>query len=359
MTEADRHSTTPRSESLISASTSFSDRLHSAVTRTNSVLVAGLDPRLEDLPGFVTTAALAREGTWEDQIEYGLRVYLDAALGAIEGRVPCIKPNVAFFEQYGIGGLKAFAYCLQRARAMGLITIADAKRGDIGSTAQAYSAAFLGRVNVFGTSRPVFDADALTVSPYLGFDTLEEFINDCVTYQKGLFVLVKTSNPGAADLQNLRVDDSDSATEPALVHERVASFVMAQGSKLLGQHARLTGLGAVVGATYPKEAQRLRTLMPHAWFLIPGYGAQGASASDAVAGFCPPSPSSRLAYGGLVNSSRGIFSVKNLSDLSAAAFQDLIRDRVAAANKELNQARALLKPQTLHPAPNDPSASTP
>lgn len=339
--------------------TPFSDRLDAAVSRTNSILVAGLDPRIEDLPSFVTTAALAHHGTWQDQVEYGLCRYLDAALGAVEGLVPCVKPNIAFFEQYGIGGLKAFAYCLQKARAMGLITIADAKRGDIGSTAQAYSAAFLGRVNIFGSSCPVFDADALTVSPYLGFDTLEEFIKDCMTYHKGLFVLVKTSNPGAADLQNLRVDESKPPSGqppgnplPPLVHERVAAFVTAHGSKLLGQRSNLSGLGAVVGATYPKEAQRLRTLMPQSWFLIPGYGAQGASASDAVAGFCPPSSSSALAHGGLVNSSRGIFSVKEVADLSESAFQELVRSRVDAANNELNHARA-----TFSPAPGEPSAS--
>ncbi len=319
--------------------TPFIDRLDSAITNANSILVAGIDPRIDDLPGFIVSKALAANRSFDEQVEYALCHYFERVIGLLAGQIACIKPNLAFFEQYGIGGLKAFTTFMRLAQQAKLLTIADAKRGDIGSTAQAYSSAFLGQVSAFGSSHTIFNADALTVNPYLGFDTLEEFIRDCRTFGKGLFILVKTSNKGSADLQNLRTSSGSSQ-----VYEHVARFISSHASELTGtatnESSGLSGLGAVVGATYPEEARALRALMPHSIFLIPGYGAQGASAADALAGFAPGLESKASPRGGLVNSSRGLFSIPNPKDLTAETFDAEVLARIKKANQELNAARA-------------------
>ncbi|RIL08782.1 MAG: orotidine-5'-phosphate decarboxylase [Proteobacteria bacterium] len=180
----------------------FADRLTSAVKRSGSVIAAGLDPRLEDLPLFVQEGLVAGTSL-EDRLDSILSSFYLKALEKLSASVAAIKPNIAFFEQYGIGGLRAYEQVIAAARAMGLLVITDAKRGDIGSTAQAYSSAFLGKTSIAQESRSFFESDALTVNPYLGFDTLEVFINDCIKYKKGIFVLVKTSNPGSASIQDI------------------------------------------------------------------------------------------------------------------------------------------------------------
>ena len=308
----------------------FADRLTSAITASGSVLVAGLDPKLEEIPGYLVSkhkSAQSAGQNWGASVEGILREYIDDVLPLLAGRVAAIKPNLAFYEQYGSHGLAAFSYLMSRAKELSLLSIADAKRGDIGSTAQAYSAAFLGRVRVFGEAHPVFDADALTVSPYLGFDTLEEYLKDCVQYGKGLFVLVKTSNPGSAALQGV------SNTDGTTVAAKVASWVCERGSELMGP-CGLSGLGAVVGATYPAEARELRALMPKSFFLIPGLGAQGGSAADAVSGFTAQRPP----RGGIVNVSRGIFSFSNAATLSKQSFTEEVVKRIDGFNASLRVA---------------------
>jgi orotidine-5'-phosphate decarboxylase len=308
--------------------TFFADRLAAAITSSRSVLVAGLDLKIDDFPGFLVNAhAPANTNAWQESLEALLKEYIDEVLPLLAGRVAAIKPNLAFYEQYGCAGVSAFAYLMKRAKALSLLTIADAKRGDIGSTAQAYSAAFLGKVKVFGSSHPVFDADALTVNPYLGFDTLEEYLKDCVQFGKGLFVLVKTSNPGSAALQSVKGEDGHT------VATRVATWVSERGVELRGA-CGLSGLGAVVGATYPAEARALRSLMPSSIFLIPGLGAQGGSAADAAAGFTTEAPP----RGGIVNVSRGIFSFSNAATLSKQAFADEIVKRIEVFNHSLAQS---------------------
>jgi orotidine-5'-phosphate decarboxylase len=309
---------------------SFADRLTSAISSTKSVLVAGLDLKVEDFPGFLVNAHSPKNaGDWEKSLEEILVAYLDEVLPLLKGRVAAIKPNLAFYEQYGSAGVSAFSYLMKRAKEHSLLTIADAKRGDIGSTAQAYSAAFLGRVKAFGASHPVFDADALTVNPFLGFDTLEEYLKDCVQYGKGLFVLVKTSNPGSSALQNVKDERGLS------ISGRVATWVAERGAELSGSSG-LSGLGAVVGATYPDEARALRQLMPKSYFLIPGLGAQGGSAADALAGFTAERPP----RGGIVNVSRGIFSFSNAATLSKQSFAEEIVKRIEGFNSSLSESMA-------------------
>lgn len=276
-------------------SSTFADRIQNSIDRTQSYLVAGCDPVIEKLPPFVVSEAIERAATDAEVVERALAMFSDLFLVAVNGRVAAVKPNIAFFEQYGMSGVKAFAEFCRAARERGIPLIIDAKRGDIGSTAAAYSTGFLGRCTVGGRTIAGFDGDALTVNPFLGFDTLEPFLKDCQEYGKGIFVLVQTSNPGAKDLQGLVANNKS-------VSDHVATFLATNAEKLQGE-CGWSGLGAVVGASYPEDAVKLRSIMPNNFFLIPGLGAQGADAKDSVAGF----GSLKGKKGGaLVNVSRGL-----------------------------------------------------
>lgn len=275
--------------------TSFADFVQTTISKTGSFLVAGCDPVIEKLPEFLLKEAESCTSTDQAFIERVLSRFGEIFLTAVTGRVAAIKPNIAFFEQYGVAGVTAFAHLCKGIRAAGIPLIADCKRGDIGSTAAAYSAAFLGRSHVRGREVEDFSADALTINPFLGFDTLEPFLKDCQEYGKGVFVLVQTSNPGAAAIQGLSADGRP-------VREHVAEWLAEHGEKLAGS-CGWSGLGAVVGASYPEEAKRLRQLMPRNFFLIPGLGAQGAAARDSVAGF---GEMNGTRGGALVNVSRGL-----------------------------------------------------
>ncbi len=251
--------------------------------------------------------------------------YLKPCLEAFAGQVAAVKPNIAFFEQFGIGGLRAFSYLLKLARELDILVIADAKRGDIGSTAAAYGRAFIGGSRAFDKSVSDFEADALTVNPFLGFDTLEPFLNSCREYGKGLFVLVKTSNPGSGELQS-SVDASGRS-----VSQRIALWLDKNADALRGSED-YSGLGAVVGATYPEQAQELRSIMKNNYFLVPGYGAQGGSARDAFSG------ADHKMGGVLVVASRALFS--NLNDIkSVEALKDHLKKRLLEINSDLNKAR--------------------
>lgn len=303
----------------------FADRLLTRFENTKSVLTAGLDPSIDALPKFIRDQVLADSVSDEDYIYKVLTRSFIPALEALANSVSACKPNIAFFEQYGIGGLRAFADILLAARALDIPVIADAKRGDIGSTAEAYANAFLGGSKVKGQSFPAFESDALTVNPYLGADTLEVFVTACERHAKGLFVLVRTSNPGSQWLQGL---SSDQET----VSKRVASWINERGQSLRGQKG-VSALGAVVGATYPAEAKELRSIMKDNLFLIPGFGAQGGAASDAVAGFAENSIS---AGASTVNVSRGLFSVFSQDLHSVDELQQSLLTKAAQLNLELN-----------------------
>lgn len=277
----------------------FADRLQNAIKSKNSILCAGLDPVLPQLPIFIQEAA-------KKNIAEALIRFYRLLLPVIAPTVPVVKPNLAFFEQYGLAGLNAFANLLVAARELSLLTIADAKRGDIDSTAKAYAAAFLDSGD--------FSVDAITINPFLGFDTLEPFLEKCVSNQRGMFVLVKTSNPGSGDFQDLKLEGG------SIVRDEMAQWIGEHSAPLLGKSG-LSSLGAVVGATYPDEAKSLRALMPTSFFLIPGFGTQGGSADTARAGLRADGS------GGIVNISRGLLG--NLADLtSEEAVVKTVRDRV-------------------------------
>lgn len=303
----------------------FADRLLASIQKNTSFIVAGFDPQLETLPRFILEKAARDGATNEDSIYNALVNFHREALTAVSSQIAAVKPNIAFFEQYGLGGLKAFASICALIREHGLPVIADVKRGDIGSTAQAYSSAFLGQSMAFGKRTAIFDVDAITVNPFLGFDTVETYFKDCKEFGKGLFVLVKTSNPGSASIQGLK----DSGTGRS-ISETVARWLAEHASELQGT-CGYSGLGAVVGATYPAEARALRELMPTNLFLIPGMGAQGGTASDSVAGFSPKKS------GAIINISRGLLG--SLNDcVDAASLRALISERAGIFNKQISEA---------------------
>ena len=268
----------------------FGDRLAKAVQSKKNPVCVGLDPRLEQLPSGIR---VDRTASFENQANAFERFCRDV-IDAIYDLVPVVKPQSAFFEELGPYGVLALGRVCQYASSKGLIVIMDAKRNDIGSTATAYAKAYLGanRQSAWGT-------DALTVSPYLGSDTLQPFVDQCKATGAGIFVLVKTSNPGSGFLQDLCVDSRS-------ISDRVADYVQSQSVLTASTPSGYGCVGAVVGATYPEQLQAMRKRMPNAWILIPGYGAQGGSSSDVVHGL------DDHGLGAIVNSSRGIiFAYEN------------------------------------------------
>jgi orotidine-5'-phosphate decarboxylase len=261
--------------------TSFSDRLAAAVRRHGNPVVVGLDPRCEQLPAALrpADASLAQQAA-------SYQRFCAEIIDVVAGRVPAVKPQMAFFEQLGPPGMGALAQVIQHARRAGLLVILDGKRNDIGSTAAAYAAAYLG-------TGSAWEADALTVSPYLGDDSLTPFVQAARERAAGLFVLVKTSNPGGRTFQDLSV----GGAEP--LYRRVAGLVEQLASATVAT-CGFGDVGAVVGATYPEQLDELRQAMPHSWFLVPGYGAQGAGAAEVQAAF------DSHGLGAVINSSRAI-----------------------------------------------------
>jgi orotidine-5'-phosphate decarboxylase len=306
--------------------TTFADRLQSSIDSTNSHLIAGCDPVIEKLPRFLLAEAEKEASSDAEFIEKALARFSELFLFSVQGRVAAIKPNIAFFEQYGLPGLSVFKNLCDKIREAGIPLIIDAKRGDIGSTAAAYSAAFLSGTIVRGKRSVAFEGDALTINPFLGFDTLEPFVADCEKYGKGLFILLQTSNPGAKDIQGL---ESGGKT----VSGHVAQWLATNAARLQGK-CGWSGLGAVVGASYPDEARALRALLPTTLFLMPGFGAQGAGAEDAVAGF---SVQKGKRGGALVNVSRGLLEGSADSDES---FTRLIAANADKFNAQLREAVA-------------------
>lgn len=302
----------------------FADRLQASILESRSVLVAGCDPVIESLPPFVLESATTSAGSDAEFVERALDHFTEIFLEAVKGRVAAIKPNIAFFEQYGLAGLCVFKRFCDAIREAKIPLIIDAKRGDIGSTAAAYSAAFLGSVSVRGRSQTAFECDALTINPFLGFDTLEPFLSDCQRHGKGVFVLLRTSNSGAKDLQGLMCDG-------ASVTDHVARWLAHNAERLAGS-CGWSGLGAVVGASYPEEASALRAALPTNYFLIPGLGAQGGTAQDSVAGF---GVRDGVKGGGLVNVSRGLLAGK---PKTSEEFLDLIRGQADTFNNQLREA---------------------
>ncbi|MFT5524742.1 MAG: orotidine-5'-phosphate decarboxylase [Pirellulaceae bacterium] len=271
----------------------FADTLTAAIKKKQNPVLVGLDPRADNLPTGLLT------GSSPDLIADAYRRFCTEVIDVISPLVAIVKPQAAFFEALGPLGMRALSDTINYAREKGLLVLLDGKRNDIGSTATAYAEGYLGK-------RPesIWGCDALTVNPYLGDDSLRPFVDVAKERGAGLFVLVKTSNPGGKTFQDLQfVDTSDSAEgdsgAPKMLYQRVGELVESLAVETLGESG-YGAVGAVVGATYPTQAVELREQMPHTWFLVPGFGAQGGSAADVAGAF------DENGLGAIINSSRGI-----------------------------------------------------
>jgi orotidine-5'-phosphate decarboxylase len=297
----------------------FADRLSAAVRAKGNPVLVGLDPRAESMP-----PGLVMGGSPED-LSFAHCEFCKRVIDVVAPLVPAVKPQAAFFEQLGPAGCFALKAVIDYAAASGLIVILDGKRNDIGSTAQGYAEAYLGP----GDSSP-WGCDALTVSPYLGDDSLTPFVDVARDRSAGIFVLVKTSNPGGKRFQDL-------VAEGRPLYRHVAEYVESLAAATTSGDAHPYGLvGAVVGATYPHELAELRQAMPHTWFLIPGFGAQGGTARDCAAAF------DERGLGAIVNSSRGIIFAHARKDLAGRLGPGRWQEAVEAATREMiDQLRAV------------------
>ncbi len=291
----------------------FGDRLAAAVRRCGNPVIVGLDPRLSAIPRSLVNGA--PDGLTPSEVAGVYRQFCCETIDVVASLVPVVKPQAAFFEQIGPAGMVALGAVIKHARAAGLLVVIDAKRGDIGSTAEAYADGWLGADSAWG-------ADAMTVNPYLGDDSLAPFVDIATQRNAGLFVLVKTSNPGSKRFQDRATSDGK------LLYEHVAGDVEQLAGASVGASC-YSSIGAVVGATYPEELEKLRDLMPHSWLLVPGYGSQGGTAKDVAGGF------DKQGLGAVINSSRGIIFANRRPPYAERFGESRWQDAVAAATKDM------------------------
>ena len=266
----------------------ITDRLIEGIIDMQNPTCVGLDTLFDYLPDEMKAGVTSFEGVAERVVEFNKKL-----IDNIYDIVPSVKVQIAYYEMYGVAGMKAYEETLKYATEKGLVVIADAKRNDIGSTASCYAKTFLGETQVNSASLKAFPSDYVTVNGYLGTDGIAPFVDECQKNDKGIFVLVKTSNPSGAEVQNLVLEDGKP------IYEMMGGLVEKWGESTVGKYG-YSAVGAVVGATHPMEATRLRQILPHTFFLIPGYGAQGGNAEMLKNCF------GKDGLGGVVNNSRGI-----------------------------------------------------
>ena len=298
------------------------NKLNEKMLKMNAPVVVGLDPMLSYIPKHILDKAYAEYGETLEGVAEAVFEYNKGIVDAIYDIVPAVKPQVAMYEQFGIPGMIAFKKTLDYCKSKDLVIIGDIKRGDIGSTSEAYAIGHLGKVTVGNNTYVPFDEDFVTVNPYLGSDGVNPFIKVCKEENKGIFVLVKTSNPSSGEFQDRLIDGRP-------LYELVGEQVAKWGEECMGNG--YSYVGAVVGATYPEQGKILRKIMPKTLILVPGYGAQGGQGKDLVHYF------NEDGLGAIVNSSRGIicaykqekyakFGSENYADASRAAALDMIED---------------------------------
>ena len=311
------------------------DKLIQNIKRTGAPIVVGLDPMLKYIPEHLQKKAFAEYGETMKGAAEAVWAFNKEIVDHICDLVPAVKPQIAMYEQFGIEGLLVYKRTVDYCREKGLVVIGDVKRGDIGSTSEAYAVGHLGGVQVGSSFCRGFDEDFITVNPYLGSDGVKPFIKVCQEEKKGIFVLVKTSNPSSGEFQDRTVRDEmspgaggpESAGRP--LYEIVGEKVAEWGADCMG--SAYSNVGAVVGATYPEQGKVLRSLMPKAFILVPGYGAQGGKGADLVHFF------NQDGLGAIVNSSRGIiaayrqekyadFGAEHFGDAARAAVEDMVLD---------------------------------
>jgi len=311
----------------------FADRLTAKIKETQNPTVMGLDPMLDYIPEAIWQMANSRFSDPGQAAGEALFLFNQQLIDAVVDLIPAVKPQFAYYEQYGEHGYIALQRTITYARSKGLLVIADAKRNDIGSTAEAYVRAILGQSTLGQDaagqkiSRQFIGADCVTLNGYLGIDGIQPFLDQCSANGQGVYILVRTSNPSAGDLQDLLLQDGRP------VYEAMAEKVASWGKDLVGTSG-YSSVGAVVGATWPKQAEQLRRLMPQSLILVPGYGAQGATADDAIASFGPDG------QGAIVNASRSLMLAYKKHKLPVAQFAEATRLEALAMRKDLQEALA-------------------
>ncbi len=298
------------------------DRLIAKIDALNNPTVVGLDPTLEMMPAHLKEAMFVRYGKTPKAVAEMFIAFNHGIMEAVRDIVPAVKPQIAMYERFGLEGLRAYIETIALAREAGFFVIGDLKRGDIAFTAEAY-AAHLGCTRIEEVEFDLWQEDAVTVNPYLGYDGIKPFIIACNAKDRSIFALVKTSNPSSADLQDIITHNG------APVYEHVAALMNRWGQEAMGASG-YSRVGAVVGATHKEQGERLRRLMPQTFFLVPGYGAQGGSAADIKNFF------DRDGRGCIVNSSRGITAAyKNHKHYGDNNFADAAREAALAMRKAL------------------------
>ena len=297
------------------------DRLIEKIEQMQNPTVAGLDPKLDYVPEYIRKRCFEKYGETLKGAAKALLEFNKGLIDALYDIVPAVKPQAAYYEMYGAAGVKTLYKTQEYARSKGMYVITDGKRNDIGTTMEAYAAAHLGKVKVGSTEIEPFLGDALTVNGYLGSDGIKPLLKICSENDKGIFVLVKTSNPSSGELQDRLIDG-----EP--VYEVMGKMCEKWGEELPGVYG-YSGVGAVVGATYPEQIKTLRALLPKTFFLIPGYGAQGATAADIAGAF------DKNGLGGIVNSSRGIMCAYQKQRVSEHEFAEAARREAIRMRDEI------------------------
>lgn len=298
------------------------NQLVANIKKTGAPIVVGLDPMLNYIPEQVQQKAFAEYGETLEGAAEAIWQFNKEIIDKTYDLIPAVKPQIAMYEQFGLPGLAAFKKTVDYCKEKGLVVIGDIKRGDIGSTSAAYAVGHIGKVKVGSKTYAPFDEDFVTVNPYLGSDGVNPFLDVCKEEKKGIFVLVKTSNPSSGEFQDQKIDGRP-------LYELVGEKVAAWGSEVMGDE--YSYVGAVVGATYPEMGKVLRKVMPKAYILVPGYGAQGGKGKDLVHFF------NEDGLGAIVNSSRGIiaaykqeqyakFGAENFGDASRAAVETMVAD---------------------------------
>ena len=295
------------------------DKLIDAIKRTDNPSVVGLDTCLDYLPQDMLAIVESLYDAAEQIFEFNKNI-----IDNIFDIVPAVKVQVAYYEMYGYQGMKAFKQTVDYAKSKGMIVIADVKRNDIGSTAGCYSKAYLSGVEVAGKKIIAFDSDYITVNGYLGSDGILPFVKDCKENDKGLFILVKTSNPTSGELQDKKFENGNT------LYEEMGDLVEKWGSELIGKYG-YSSIGAVVGATHREQAEIIRKRNPHTFFLIPGYGAQGGKAEDLAVCFVN-------GIGGIVNSSRGILCAYKKDKYQGMDYAKAARQASIDMREDLNSA---------------------
>lgn len=307
----------------------FIDKLIYGIREKNNPSVVGLDPRLDMIPQHIKDKSFSEYGKNPEGAANAVYEFNKKIIDAIHDLVPAVKPQMAFYEVFGVYGARCLSDTVKYAKSRNLLVIGDGKRNDIGTTAKAYADAYLGETAIDGNMFPGFNCDALTINPYPGSDGIEPFAESCDIYGKGIFILVKTSNKSSGEIQDVMTRDGKR------IYEILAGLVSEWGKDRIGKNG-YSSIGAVVGATYPEQAKILRQIMKKAYILVPGYGAQGGDASGAANCF------NNDGLGAIVNASRSvIFAYKDekySSVYGESGFAEAARAEVIRMRDDINSA---------------------